>query len=65
MARKIEDCPVLAEDFALDWLNVLSCADLAVRDGLTELASLYAIGSLKKQELWCSFATKGVTVIQK
>ncbi|XP_068214541.1 uncharacterized protein [Palaemon carinicauda] len=65
LAMKIEDCSTLQEDLALDWLGVLSCADKSIRDGCDELSSLFAFGTLKKRQLWCSFVSKGVASSQK
>ncbi|MGL5405376.1 MAG: hypothetical protein ACRDAX_01060 [Propionibacteriaceae bacterium] len=65
LAAKIEDCPSLSQELAEDWIGVLSCADKSIRDGCDELASLIAFGTLKKRQLWCSFASKRVTSQQK
>lgn len=65
LARKIEDCRSLEDSLTTDWLDILSCADKAVRDGSGELASLLTLGVLKKRELWCSFTSKEVTSNQK
>ncbi|XP_066977832.1 uncharacterized protein [Macrobrachium rosenbergii] len=53
LTKKTEDCTALLDNFIADWPRVLSCAGQAVRDGLQELASLFALGVLKKRELGC------------
>lgn len=52
LARRIEDCPDRTEDFAFDWLGVLSCSDRPISDSSLELASLFSMGM---------FTSKGVS----
>lgn len=65
LAKKIEDCSTLQEDFAAVWLGLLSCTDKAIRDGSQELATLFSMRVLRKRELWCTFTSEVVTPSQR
>ncbi|XP_066981075.1 uncharacterized protein [Macrobrachium rosenbergii] len=64
VAKKLQD-PAFLCDESSDLFNFLSCSEKAVRDGSQELAALYAVGVLKKRELWISFILKGIMAPQK